>query len=164
MTAVEIAAAVTAPAPPGAIWRRTILGADPRPWPSFRLTYEFSQARRFVLDLMKADPAAVLITTREDWFYAEPEADRSRIMRWEPCASLRATHITGPVRFLIFEVDRGGSQADVRWPDEPAERRACWPDLPGVRLVRRFPGEGLRVLRADIPEGVRLPIRRLPEE
>jgi hypothetical protein len=62
MTAVEIGAAFV-PTPQGDVWRRVVLGAEPRPWPSFRLTYEFSQARRFVLELMKDDPTAVLITT-----------------------------------------------------------------------------------------------------
>ena len=44
-----------------------------------RLTYEFSEARRFVLEQLKNDPAAVLITTREAWFYAEPTVDRAHI-------------------------------------------------------------------------------------
>jgi hypothetical protein len=153
-TAVEVAF-IFVPHPSGVPWRRTVLGAEPRPWPSFQLTYEFSEARAFVLGLMQADPKAILITNREQWFYADPEADRSRIMRWEPCASLRTTHISGPVRLLIFERDFNESAEQVRWPDRPAPRFACWPELP-VKLVQRFPDEQLRVLQADVARGIRL--------
>ena len=123
------------------------------------MTYEFSQARAFVLGLMQADPKAILITNREQWFYADPEADRSRIMRWEPCVSLRTTHVSGPVRLLIFERDSAESAAHVRWPDRPAPRLACWPELP-VKLLQRFPDEQLRVLEADVARGVRLDFKR----
>jgi len=159
MTAVEIAS-VLVPTPRGDVWRRALLGAEPRPWPSSRLTYESSPARAFVLGLMKDQPRARLITTREQWFYAEREADRSRIMRWEPCDSLRATHISGPARFFIFEADRD-LPPRVRWPDQWRRGRECWPKLPGVQFVRRFPDERLRVLQADIPEGMRIEIERL---
>jgi hypothetical protein len=158
-TAVEVAF-IFVPHPSGVPWRRTVLGAEPRPWPSFRLTYEFSEARAFVLGLMQADPKAILITNREQWFYADPEADRSRIMRWEPCVSLRTTHVSGPVRLLIFERDFNESAAQVRWPDQPSPRFACWPELP-VKLVQRFPDEQLRVLQADVAQGVRLDFKHL---
>ena len=160
MTAVEIGAAFV-PTPQGDVWRRVVLGAEPRPWPSFRLTYEFSQARRFVLELMKDDPSAILITTEDSWFYAEPKADRSRIMRSELCAAtLYASHISGPVRFLILEPDPGTDPLRVKWPDAPFTGRDCWPQLPGVQLLRQFPEERLRVLQADIPAETRLQIRR----
>jgi hypothetical protein len=153
-TAVEVAF-IFVPHSSGNAWRRAILGAEAHPWPSFRMTYEFSQARAFVLGLMQSEPKAILITSREQWFYADPDADRSRIMRWEPCVSVRATHVSGPVRLLILERDSDESAAHVRWPDRPAPRLACWPELP-VTLVQRFPDEQLRVLQADVAEGVRL--------
>ena len=153
-TAVE-AAFIFVPHTMGVPWRRALLGAEPHPWPSFRTTYEFSPAREFVLGLMQADPKAILITNREYWFYADPDADRSRIMRWEPCGSLRTTHVTGPVRLLIFERDSDEFSTHVRWPDRPAVPWACWPELP-VELVQRFPEEQMRVLRADLTQGVRL--------
>jgi hypothetical protein len=160
LTAAELGAAVL-PIDQGGVWRRAVLGADPRPWPSFGLTHESSAARDFVLDLMKEDPNAVLITTRAQWFYAEPDVDHSRVMRWELCAgSPQATHIAGPVRFLIFESERGTGSTSLRWPGNPEAIDNCWPPLPNVELVRRFPDEQLRVLRAYIPEGVRIDITR----
>jgi hypothetical protein len=162
MTAVEVTAAFT-PTAAGATWRRAMLGAEPRPWPSNQLTYESSEARRFVLALMNADPDAVLITTREQWFYADPRADRSRIMRWENCESLRATHISGPARFLILDAGRGDPGMRVQWPDVPSARRSCWPQMPGVEVIRQFPEEGLRVLRADVSEGAHIRFKhRIP--
>jgi hypothetical protein len=158
MTAVEVAVVFT-PTAAGATWRRAILGAEPRPWPSHQLTYESSAARRLALERMSADPNAVLITTREQWFYADPDADRSRIMRWENCESVRATHITGPARFLIFEADRADAVTPLQWPDRPAQRRSCWPRMPEVKLIGHFPDEGLRLLQADVPEGTRLEFR-----
>lgn len=156
MTAVEMAAAA-APIPQGAVWRRAVLGAEPRPWPSFGITYESFAARRFVLDLMKADPHAILLTTREPWFYADPEADRSRVVRLEVCETLRARRISGPVRFIVFEQDLGEPTVPVRWPDRLRGGRECWPELPNVSLVRRFPEERLRVLQAVIPAGLVIP-------
>jgi hypothetical protein len=160
MTAVEIGAAFV-PTAQGEVWRRTVLGAEPSPWPSTRLTHEFSDARRFVLEQMKNDPAALLITTREAWFYAEPTVDRSRIIRSEVCLDPSpSTHISGPVRFLILEPDQATDPQRVQWPDGDFVGRDCWPRLPGVELVRRFPDEWLRVLRVNLPEGVRIPIHR----
>ncbi len=160
MTAVEIGAAFV-PTAQGLVWRRIVLGAEPRPWPSLRLTYEFSEARRFVLEQMRNDPAAVLITPREAWFYAEPTIDRSRIMRSEVCAdSPQSTHISGPVRFLILEADQATDPQRVQWPDGDFPGHECWPQLPAVELVRRFPDERLRVLQVNIRVGVRIPIHR----
>jgi hypothetical protein len=144
----------------GEVRRRVLLGtSELRPWPSFRLTYEFSSARNFVLSVMKAEPKALLITNVEDWFYAAPDADRSRIMRWEPCERLRATHIDGPVRLLILVRDGGGASDEVQWSDRPAQRSECLAQLPGLKLIRSFPDEQLKVLQADIREGVRLQIK-----
>ena len=154
-TAVEVAF-IAVPTASGNPWRRALVGAEPHQWPSFRLTYEFSASRDFVLRLMEANPKSLLITDREQWFYADPAADRSRIMRWEPCDSLRATQISGPLRVFIFETE---STTNVRWPDDPGERGACWPELP-VTLVKRFPEERMRVLQADLSEHDRLSIRR----
>jgi hypothetical protein len=110
---------------------------------------------------MKDDPAAMLITTREAWFHAEPQADRSRILREELCAAFpHVTHISGPVRFLILDLDPGGRPEQLRWPDGQPHHHGCWPQLPGIRLVRRFADEQMRVLEADIPEGVRLEVTR----
>jgi hypothetical protein len=160
ITAIEIGAALL-PIPQGNVWRRVVLGAEPRPWPSFQLTHEFSDARRFVVDQMKADPTAILITTREAWFYAEPGIDRSRVMRWEVCAmSPQATHIAGPVRILIFDSERDTHRVSKNWPNPRDSADNCWPSLPNVELVRRFADERLRVLQAYIPEGVRIDIAR----
>jgi glycosyl transferase family 87 len=154
-TAVEVAF-IAVPTAIGNPWRRALVGAELHPWPSFRLAYEFSASRDFVLRLMEADPRALVITNREQWFYADPAADRSRIMRWEPCYSLAATQISGPLRVFILETE---STTDLRWPDRPEEHLTCWPELP-VTLLKRFPEEGMRVLQADLSEHERLSIRR----
>jgi hypothetical protein len=146
---------IAVPTASGDPWRRALVGADPHPWPSLQLTYEFSDSRDFVLQLMEAEPNALLITDHEHWFWAEPGTDRSRIMRWEPCDSLRATQISGPLRVFIFETEL---TTDIRWPNRPEEYWACWPELP-VTLVKRFPGERTRVLQAVLGEHDRLSIR-----
>ena len=149
------------PTPRGEPWRRALVGAELRPWPSFHITYEFSSARSFVLDRLQNEPNTLLITTLEQGFYAEPQADRSRIARWEPCDSLRATHVDGPIRLLIFVEDRGGPVDEVRWSDDPRQRQNCWARLGALKLIRQFPAEKLKVLQADIPEGVRVQIKDL---
>jgi hypothetical protein len=147
-----------APTGRGAVRREVVVGAPLRSWPSFRVTYEFSDARRFVLALMKTEPTALLVTNVEHWFYAAPDADRSRIMRWEPCERLKASHISGPARVLIFVTDAGGPSDEVQWSENPTQHPECLTRFPGLRLIRRFPDEQLKVLQAHIPKGLRLPI------
>ena len=152
-TAVE-AAFIAVPTASGDPWRRALVGVEPHPWPSFRLTYEFSASRDFTLRLLESDPKALLITNREYWFYADPAADRSRIMRWEPCGSLRATQISGPLRIFILETE-------LATPGRLGARGTCWPELP-EKVVKRFPEERMTVLQADLGEHDRLTIRREP--
>jgi hypothetical protein len=156
-TAVEVAF-IFVPTASGDAWRRALVGGQFQSWPSRGLVYQSSSARAFVLDLMQREPDARLITTLEHWFFAEPNADRSRIQRWQPCAALRATHIDGPLRVLILVEDRGEPPREVQWSGDPEREPNCL-KLHGLELIRRFPDEQLKVLSAAVPDGVRVPLR-----
>jgi hypothetical protein len=140
-------------------WR--IVGtAVVRPWPSLRLTYDDSPARRYVMGVLKARPGVVFIAAREQWFFADPEVDQSRIHRIERCGVLRATHIGGPARLLVLANSQG-----FYWSNElggQAPRRApCYERLP-LRVLQRFPDEELEVLEGEIPDGVRVTLKDVP--
>jgi hypothetical protein len=158
LTIIELGSTAV-PTPRGDVWRSALIGAQVRRWPSWQLTYESSSARQFVIDLLRAEPKARLMTTLEEWFYAEPEADRSRIMRWQPCELLRASYISGPLQMLIFVEDRGGPLDQVQWSARPTGYRDCLADLPGLTLIRHFPDERLKVLQAEIPRGARVQLK-----
>lgn len=132
-----------------------------RRWPSFRLTYEFSPARSYVLGLMKAQPGMVFITNREQWFYAEPELDRSRIHQFVPCQTLSATHVTGPARLLVLVQDHRRGPREFYWYNYSGQPRhvECFDGLPPFSVVQRFPDEGLELLEATVPDGVRVTLK-----
>jgi hypothetical protein len=145
----------------GEFRRRELLGtAQIRPWPSFGLNYEFSSARNLALTIMKAQPDAILITNVEHWFSADPEMDHSRMQRWEPCARLRATHVSGPARVIVLARDHGGPPEELQWSGPHRLQRVdCLERLPALRLIQRFPDEQLKVMEARIPQGVRVELK-----
>jgi hypothetical protein len=154
MAAVQTALMIL-PTNRGESWRARLVGVSQlRPWPSSRLVYESSSARNYTLSALEADSSARLITTREHWFYATPEADPSRIMRWESCQTLLPTHVTGPIRLYFLVWDRE-PYAELESSARSMENADCLARLPGFRLVRRFPDEGLKLLEVVVPEGVR---------
>jgi hypothetical protein len=164
VTAAEVVY-VFVPTERGDVRRLTVLGnTQLRPWPTTRLNYEFSPARKFVLDLMKAQPDATLITTRENWFYADPKADRWRIMRWEPCEQLRASYVNGPARLILFVTDTGGPVNEVEVSRRNrAGTSECLDKLPDLKLVRQFPDEQMKVLEAEIPAGRRVQLKPIAD-
>ena len=131
------------------------------PWPSRRLTYEFSPARRHVLDTLTTTPNAILITNLPHWFWADDKVDRSRIQRIEACTPPWFARLTGPARLLLFVADRGGPVQELYWLEGPGEptRAYCYERLPPFTLVRRFPEEGLKLLEVGIPAGVQIALQ-----
>jgi hypothetical protein len=124
-------------------------------WPSMKIEYEFSPARKYLLDVLQADPTARLLTSFERWFYAEPTIDRSRLTR----LSLRAAYVTGPARILIATEDTGGDpleRIDCNTPYKKRQRPDYLTRLPGLHLLRRFPDEKIKVLEANVPPGTRV--------
>lgn len=143
----------------GASWRQAFLGVlHLREWPSSGLVYDTSPARSAALEAMRADPRARLITTREHWFYADPGVDRSRIMRWDRCEALSATHATGPTRFLVLVLDAEPFRA-LTSPVREVPPQECLARLPGFTMLRRFPEEGLLFMETRIPAGTRVTLK-----
>ncbi len=54
-------------------------GSEFRHWPSMAVTYEFSPARSFVMELLKEQSGTLLWTSKAQWFYADPTVDQSRL-------------------------------------------------------------------------------------
>jgi hypothetical protein len=159
------AALILAPTERGNVRRQMVLGTSQlRPWPSLKVNYEFSVARAFVLGLMDADPNSILITDLPQWFYADPEVDRARILRWEPCSLLRPEYVSGPARLLMFVTGSEGPLDELRWPGsrDPNQPPECLEQLPRLRLIQHFPAENLRVFEADVPAGVRVNLKPEP--
>ena len=130
-------------------------------WPSFKLTYDYSPARRYVLGVLKTQPGVVFITNRPQWFNADPDVDRSQIHRIESCGALRATHVTGPVRLLVLAIEPQEERQEFYTSNELGQRfhAECFDRLPPLRLVQRFPDERLEVLDGLVPDGVRISLK-----
>jgi hypothetical protein len=125
-------------------------------WPSMKLTYEFSPARKYVAGLLKDKPGTVLVTNHEEWFYADPAIDRSRVRRLK---DLQASYVTGPASVLIAVQDFWeGSLSEVSWYMHYGNIRRgdYFRDLPGLHLVQTFPEEGIKILEASVPAGARI--------
>lgn len=156
------AAFLVVPGKRGEFRRQMFLGVSQlRPWPSERLTYEFSPARKYVLNILATAPGLILITNMPNWFYADPQVDRSRIQRIEPCNPFWFVRLTGPARLLLFVVDREGPVQELYWFEGPAEplRAYCYERLPPFKLLRRFPEEGLKLLEVEIPGGTQIALQ-----
>jgi hypothetical protein len=122
-----------------------------RLWPSMQVTYEFSLARRFVMELLKEQPDTLLLTSRDYWFFADPTVDKSRFSSLT-CPLLKAKYLDGPARIVILTNDAGESQA--LWYFR--QRADCFEQLPTRHLLQRFPEEGLKVLETRVPAGMRV--------
>src|SRR5262245_22341891 len=146
----------------GQFRRQMFIGVSPLyPWPSKRLTYEFSPARTYVLATLTTRPNAILITNRPNWFYADDKVDRSRIQRIERCDPFLFSRLTGPAKMLLFVADRGGPLQELYWFEGSREptRAHCYERLPPFQLVQRFPEEGLKLLEVEIPDGMRVALQ-----
>lgn len=141
--------------------RATLMGTrEFRHWPSMKINYEFSPTRSYVVALLKDKPGTVLVTNRDDWFYADSTLDRSRIRRLK---DLRATYVSGPAHILIAVEDYvGGPEQAVSWyPHYDRLLRADYfQHVPGIRLLRKFPEENFKILEVWIPDGARIALNK----
>jgi hypothetical protein len=129
-------------------------------WPSMKLSYEFSPGRAYILEIFKDEPGTVLVTNREEWFYAEPDTDRARVRRPK---DLQATYVSGPARILIAIQDSApGALTSVAWYGHYDKRWTAeyFQNLSDVRLLRTFPEEEIRVVEARVAEGDRIPLKK----
>jgi hypothetical protein len=136
--------------------RKWLVGtSELHPWPSMKVTYDFSAARSYVLALLKEEPGTVLVTNREQWYFAEPRVDRSRLHSLQ---HLQASYISGPARILIVAVDpQDVAREGLYWFAEIGKpRRVDYFDRLDFRLIRRFPEENLRILETRVPDGIRI--------
>jgi hypothetical protein len=124
--------------------------------PSLRVNYEFSPARRFVMGLLKEQPDTLLLTSRGQWFYADPTVDRSRLSELTSCGRLPAKSLSGPARMIMLTFDEGQPQALWYTANGQLQRADCFEQLPDLHLLQRFPEEGLKVLEARVPAGMRV--------
>ena len=130
------------------------------PWPSTKMIYEFSAARRYVLDLLNDEPSTVLVTNLENWYYADPSVDRSRL---HCLLNLRASYVSGPARILIMAREPFEAPADALYSfsESGVPRRVNYFEgLANLRLLRRFPGENVKILEVRIPDGSRIDLNR----
>jgi hypothetical protein len=129
-------------------------------WPSTKVEYEFSPVRTYVVALLKDEPDTILITNRENWFFADPTVDRSRVRRlW----GLRSSYVKGPARLLIVADDPLGSPLQAfYWVTSGGklEPTNYFEGLPDLRLITKFPEERIKILEARIPDGSRIALNR----
>lgn len=126
------------------------------------LSYEFSAARRFVMDLLNERPGALLLTNKALWFYADPIVAQSRVLdvtflvgSSEQCEVLAGKYLSGPADIVAFTVD--GASVDEGAPALTLPPGMdCFERLPELNLIRRFPAERLTVLDARVPAGMRV--------
>ncbi|HEY4281546.1 MAG TPA: hypothetical protein VGM62_00675 [Chthoniobacterales bacterium] len=143
----------------GARWRQLLGAIKVSHWFSTDPKYMFSPARAYVVELLRQHPETILVTNRENWFYADPAIDRSRIHRLE---GLNSKYVTGPAHILIFAAEPSpGPDTALYWfrtwgSPVPATNFEPVPDL---HLVRRFPDEELKILEADIPSDTRIELK-----
>ena len=129
-------------------------------WPSNQTTYDFSPGRNYLVNLLRESPDTVLVTNHEEWFYAEPGIDRSRIRRPK---DLRATLVSGPARIVIAIQDHSpGALTSVAWFGHYDQRWTAdyFQNLTDVRLLRTFPEEEIRVVEARVAEGEQVPLKK----
>jgi hypothetical protein len=127
-------------------------------WPSMKVSYEFSAARTYAIDLLRQQPDTAVVTNHEEWFYADPEVDRSRITRLK---DFRATYIDGPAHLLLVAEDfSGGPLEGVSWYTHYGKLMVAdfFQHVPDLRLLKRFPEENVKILEAWIPAGKRVPL------
>ena len=143
--------------------REKFLGTfELRRWPSMKLNYEFSAARRYVLALLKEKPDTVLVTNQEQWYYSDPSLDRSRL---HSLAGLRASYVSGPARILIMAGEPPFEEpVEALYELGKIRRVGYFEHFPDLHLLKRFPEEHVKILEARIPDGSRIPLNRRAAE
>jgi hypothetical protein len=142
-----------APGRVGNSQRQKLLASQPSVWPSFSVMHEYLPSRQFAMDLMRDDREARLLTVRPMAFFWDPAFDQSKLYELS-CEGLKATHLTGPARFIIITFDEGGPEELWYYMGNGITggifRADCFKALPEVRVLRHFPTEGLKVLEARV--------------
>ena len=130
-------------------------------WPSTGVIYEHSAARRFVLQQLKDDPAALLVTSKAAAFFWDPAVDASRLHDTN-CGGSEPRYFEGPARILIYTFDGGGPGEVWRYNGNSTlgylERAGCFERLPDRRVLRQFPEERMKLLEAHVARGERIPL------
>ncbi len=117
-------------------------------WPSMKIEYELSVCRQYVLDFFKNNPEAVIVTNRPQWFYVEPEVDRSRIHR---LGEIRSSYVTGPAQILVITEDAFDTTIqDLYWTDTTPHRSDELAGLHPFRLIAHFPEEQVKILETRV--------------
>jgi hypothetical protein len=148
------------PLPIGSGKREKLMGSSRlHQWPSSAIEYQFSAARQRALDLLKGNPDAILVTDQPQWFYAEPNVNRSRIHR---LGDIRSTYVSGPAEIFIVALDLpGGAVEDLHWMTVDGKLRHAddLAQLRNLRLLTRFPAEHMKILEAEVPESTRVVLK-----
>jgi hypothetical protein len=153
---------LTVPGNRGESRREMLMGVSTlHPWPSMSLSYDYSPARNHVLETVRANPGAILLTNTPNWFYADPTVDWSRLQALESCSRRWFSHAAGPTRLLILAADRNGPVQELYALATLAtpERVPCYERLPPFRLIRRFPDEELKFMEVEIRQGLLVDLR-----
>ena len=156
LLAVAYVCLLLTPTPIGRTQRQKLIASELAPWPSTAVTYELSEARQFVMQLLREEPNTLLLTSRLLAFNWDPEVDQSRVHTMG-CRSLDATRVTGPLRIVMHTVDQG--HPEQLWYYDGTESggtmrpATCFDGLSNVRLLRRFPNEGFKVLESRVATG-----------
>jgi hypothetical protein len=150
-------ALLAVPRPAGAEQRERLLGTSHlEPWPSTKIAYEFCPSRQYTLQLMQKTPGAVLVTDEPQWFYAEPNIDRSRIHR---LGDIRSTYISGPTKIFVLAQDfPDGGITDLYSMTTDGKRTHSneLTPLDNLSLLKRFPAEQMKLLTAEVPSSKRI--------
>jgi len=128
-------------------------------WFSSKPEYAFSSAREYVVGLLREHPETILVTNRENWFYAEPDIDHSRLHRLE---DLRSSYVTGAARIVILaEESAPSADTSLQWYRSwgKAVPAHYFESVPGLHLLRRFPEENIKILEAEIPAGTKIELK-----
>ena len=154
-----------APGRIGTSQREKLLGGELHGWPSFGIAYEFSAARRLVMQLLTQRPGTVLLAARAGAFFWDARVDGSRLYDLN-CEALQQAYADGPATLVILTFDQG--QARDLWYYRgnavvgSLRRATCFEGIPDLELVQRFPEEGLKVLQARVGAGERVILRPSP--
>ena len=145
------------PRPIGSSKREKLLGSSHlHQWPSTAIEYQFSPVRQRAIELLQANPDAVLVTDQPQWFYAEPKLDRSRVHR---LGDIRSSYVSGPVEIFVVALELPGeANEDLHWTTVDGKLRHAddLAQLRNLRLLTRFPAEHMKILEADIPASTRV--------
>jgi hypothetical protein len=140
----------------GTIERTRIMAAQVSQWPSTAVVQELSPARQAVMQRLKEDPEALLLTSRTALFEWDPRIDRSRLHVMS-CQNIAADRISGPARVIMLTFDKGADHELWAYKGDGISgwlvRAECYERLPDLKVVQEFPDEGLKLLESRVEPG-----------